>query len=66
LKNQRRQVANGWSLYYYRTFKATLDELEVVVARLATDDPAGYKTHPKAKRPQAWNADYLTFAVREP
>ena len=42
-------IANGWSLYYYRTFKATLDELEVVVARLATDDPAGYKTHPKAK-----------------
>jgi len=41
--------ANGWSLYYYRTFKAALDELEAVVARLATDDPAGYKTHPKAK-----------------
>ena len=42
-------IANGWSLYYYRTFKAALDELEAVVARLATDDPAGYKTHPKAK-----------------
>jgi toxin YhaV len=42
-------IANGWSLYYYRTFKAALDELEAVVAGLATDDPAGYKTHPKAK-----------------
>ena len=42
-------IANGWSLYYYRTFKAALDELEAVVTRLATDDPAGYKTHPKAK-----------------
>ena len=42
-------IANGWSLYYYRTFKAALDELEAVVATLATDDPAGYKTHPKAK-----------------
>jgi toxin YhaV len=42
-------IANGWSLYYYRTFKAALDELEAVVARLTTDDPAGYKTHPKAK-----------------
>ena len=42
-------IANGWSLYYYRTFKASLDELEAVVAKLAADDPAGYKTHPKAK-----------------
>jgi len=42
-------IANGWSLYYYRTFKAALDELEAVVARLATDDPAGYKTHPTGK-----------------
>ncbi len=42
-------IANGWSLYYYRTFKAALDELEAVVIRLAADDPAGYKTHPKTK-----------------
>jgi toxin YhaV len=42
-------IANGWRLYYYRTFKAALDELEAVVAKLAADDPAGYKTHPKAK-----------------
>jgi toxin YhaV len=42
-------IANGWRLYYYRSFKAALDELEVVVTRLAADDPAGYKTHPKTK-----------------
>ena len=42
-------IANGWSLYYYRTFKAALDELEAVVTQLAADDPAGYKTHPKTK-----------------
>jgi toxin YhaV len=42
-------IANGWSLYYHRTFKAALDELEAVVSKLAADDPAGYKTHPKTK-----------------
>jgi toxin YhaV len=42
-------VANGWSLYYYRSFKAALDELEALVSKLAADDPAGYKTHPKTK-----------------
>ena len=42
-------IANGWSLYYYRTFKAALDELEAVVSKLAAEDPAGYKTHPKTK-----------------
>ena len=42
-------IANGWSLYYYRTFKAVLDELEAVVSKLAADDPASYETHPKTK-----------------
>jgi toxin YhaV len=42
-------IANGWSLYYYRTFKAALDELEALVSKLAADDPANYKTHPKTK-----------------
>ena len=42
-------IANGWSLYYFRLFKATLDELEAVVNRLAADDPEGYKAHPKTK-----------------
>ena len=42
-------IANGCSLYYFRTFKAALDELEAVVTKLAADDPAGYKTHPQTK-----------------
>jgi toxin YhaV len=42
-------VANGWRLYYYRTFKAALDELEAGVALLAAEDPAGYKSHPKTR-----------------
>lgn len=42
-------IANGWRLYYYRTFKAALDELDAVVTRLALDDPSGYKTHPRTR-----------------
>ena len=42
-------IANGWGLYYFRIFKAALDELEAVVTQLAQDDPKGYKTHPKVK-----------------
>ena len=42
-------IAHGWGLYYYRIFKAALDELETVVTQLAQDDPKGYKTHPKTK-----------------
>jgi len=42
-------IANGWTLYYYRVFKAALDELEATVTKLARDDPKGYKTHPKTK-----------------
>ena len=42
-------IANGWSLYYYGTFKAALDELEAVVAKLARDNPTGYEAHPKTR-----------------
>ncbi len=42
-------IANGWGLYYFRIFKAALDELEAAVTQLAQDDPKGYKTHPKTK-----------------
>ena len=42
-------TANGWSLFYHRVFKAALDELEALVAKLAADDPRGYKPHPKTK-----------------
>jgi toxin YhaV len=41
--------ANGWGLYFFRTFKAALDELEAVVTQLAQVDPKGYKAHPKTK-----------------
>ena len=42
-------IANGWSLYYHRAFKAAFDELEATVTKLAADDPVGYKSHAKAK-----------------
>ena len=42
-------IANGWRLYYYRVFKAALDELETVVNKLAADDPKGYRSHPKTR-----------------
>jgi toxin YhaV len=42
-------ISNGWSLCYFRTFKAALDELEAGVTQLAEVDPAGYKNHPKTK-----------------
>ena len=42
-------VANGWQLYYYRVFKAALDELEAFVTRLAVSDPDGYRAHPRTK-----------------
>ena len=40
---------NGWQLYYHRVFKASLDELEAVVTRLAAANPNEYKTDPKTK-----------------
>ncbi len=42
-------IANGWRLYYFRVFKAALDELEATVTELARKDPEGYKTHPKTR-----------------
>ena len=41
--------ANGWQLYYFKTFQAALDELEATVTHLAAKDPKGYKTHPTTK-----------------
>lgn len=40
---------NGWQIYYFRTFTAMLDELEVDVAALAASDPRGYKAHPRTR-----------------
>jgi hypothetical protein len=42
-------IANGWRLYYFRLFKAALDELETTVTELARKDPKGYRTHPRTK-----------------
>ena len=42
-------IANGWRLYYFRLFKAALDELEANVTELARKAPATYKTHPRTK-----------------
>ena len=41
--------ANGWQLYYFKTFQAELDELEATVTQLEAKDPKGYKTHQKTK-----------------
>lgn len=38
-----------WRLFYFRPFKAALDELESTVSKLARQDPAGYKAHPKTR-----------------
>jgi len=42
-------IQNGWQLFYFKLFKAALDELEQAVAKLAKRDPAAYKTHPKTR-----------------
>lgn len=42
-------VANGWQLFYFKLFKAALDELEQAVAKLSRQDPCGYKSHPKTR-----------------
>ena len=42
-------IVNGWNLYYFKAFKAALNELEQVVTKLAATDPTGYKHHPKTK-----------------
>lgn len=39
----------AWQLFYFTLFKVALDELEQIVATLAAQDPAGYKTHPKTR-----------------
>ena len=39
----------SWQLFYFKLFKAALDELEQAVTKLAQQDPTGYRTHPKTK-----------------
>jgi len=45
------KIANpgSWQLFYFSLFKAALDELEQTVSKLAQQDPAGYKAHPKTR-----------------
>jgi toxin YhaV len=40
---------NGWQLFYFKTFRVTLDELEITVTKLAQSNPTSYKSHPKAR-----------------
>lgn len=42
-------IANGWQLFYFKLFKAALDEFEQAVTKLAKQDPAGYKSHPTTR-----------------
>lgn len=42
-------IANGWQLFYFKLFKAALDELERAVTKVAKQNPAGYKSHPKTR-----------------
>jgi toxin YhaV len=42
-------IENGWRFYYFRIFKAALDELEAFVTELAEKNPKGYRMHPKTK-----------------
>ncbi len=42
-------IANGWQLFYFKLFKAALDELEQAVTKLAKEDPKGYKQHRKTR-----------------
>lgn len=44
-----KQPPNAWQLYYFKLFKAVLDELEQAVTKLAERDPDGYKSHPKTR-----------------
>jgi len=42
-------IANGWQLFYFKLFKAALDELEQAVTKLAQQNPSAYKSHPKTR-----------------
>lgn len=42
-------IANGWQLFYFKLFKAALDDLEETVSKLARQNPDGYKSHPKTR-----------------
>jgi toxin YhaV len=39
----------SWQLFYFKLFKAALDDLEQTVTKLAQQDLSGYKAHPKTR-----------------
>ena len=39
----------AWQLFYFKLFKAALDELEQTVTQLAQQQPETYKSHPKTR-----------------
>lgn len=39
----------SWQLFYFKLFKASLDDLEQAVTKLARRDPTAYKAHPKTR-----------------
>ena len=39
----------AWQLFYFKLFKAALDELEQAVTKLAAQYPDEYKAHPKTR-----------------
>lgn len=45
----KRANPGSWQLFYFRLFKAALDDLEQTVTKLAQQDPVGYKAHPKTR-----------------
>ena len=42
-------IQKGWQLFYFKLFKAGLDELERAVTKLAQRDSTAYKVHPKTR-----------------
>ena len=38
-----------WQLFYFKLFKAALDDLEQAVTKLAQQHPTEYKSHPKTR-----------------
>jgi toxin YhaV len=38
-----------WQLFYFKLFKAALDNLEQAVTKLAQQHPTAYKSHPKTR-----------------
>lgn len=45
----KKTTPDSWQLFYFKLFKAALDELETSVTKLALQSPAGYKAHPKTR-----------------